>query len=254
MLTCHEDSKVKILVRQNPKSLFIDLATLLRLPNRATFPDVLRYTTGSRVIMTRRSGVMKRVVSVFVSGLAAMALTASFAMAEDLKIAFVDLQQVLGKSAKAKDHAQKLEQLIQAKQASLEKMRKELVELGEELQKTGGMLKEEKRLEMQNKIAVKKTEFELATKNAEEAVQKENGQLQQTFLRDVGKIITKVREQHKLALVIDSRAILSAEDPLNLTEEVAKLYDAEPSDGGKPKPGAAAPPKAPAAAQPKTPR
>ena len=47
------------------------------------------------------------------------------------------------------------------------------------------------------------------------------------FQRDLTKIIARIRAQKGLKLVFNQAALLSADDALDITDEVAKAYDAE---------------------------
>ena len=131
------------------------------------------------------------------------------------------------------------------------KKKNELVNLQEQLQKQGPMLKEETRNDKIKEIGVKEMELKLAQKAAETDLQNEFRAAQELMMRDINKIISEIRVQKKLSMVLNSMAILSADDAFDITDEVISLYDGAPSGkpaAEKPKPPAApAKPKAPAA-------
>ena len=65
-----------------------------------------------------------------------------------------------------------------------------------------------------------------------------NVKLRRVFRRDVSKIIGQLRGQKKLTLVVNADALLSADDALDITDDVVKLYDAEAGKAPAPKPAA----------------
>ena len=68
------------------------------------------------------------------------------------------------------------------------------------------------------------------------------------MMRDLVKIIGELRKQKNLSLILNSTsAILAADDSLDITDEVVKIYDA--SAGSKPAAADKAKPAAPPAAQ-----
>jgi outer membrane protein len=164
--------------------------------------------------------------------------------AQDMKVGFVDLQKFAEKSLKAQTMQKKLMDLMNTKRQALENKKRELTDLQEQLQKQGPMLKEDTRNQKIKEIGIKEMEFKLAEKEAQSALQNEERDAMQIFQRDLTKIISRIRTQKGLTLVFNQAALLSADDSLDLTEEVAKAYDASTSAEGAPAP---APKKAPGA-------
>lgn len=163
--------------------------------------------------------------------------------AQDLKVGFVDLQKFASLSAKAKAMQTKLMNLMNTKKQALENKKKELQDLQEQLQKQGPMLKEDTRNQKIKDIGIKEMELKLAEKEAQNSLQNEEREQMEVFQRDLIKVIAKIRAQKGLTMIFNQAALLSADDSLDITSEVAKAYDAEAAA-----PAAAPKPKAPAAA------
>jgi len=185
------------------------------------------------------------VATVFVCGLC---------QAENAKFAFVDFQKFAGLSQKAKDQQKKFGEMVETKRAALEKLKKELIDGQEQLTKQGPMLKEETRNEKLKQLGIKEMELKLSEKEAQNAVQNAQRDFQEIFRVEIGKVISAIRAEKHLTAIFDSAALLSADDSLDITAEVARRYDAESSKAAAPaaRPKAAAPaaapkPKAPAA-------
>jgi outer membrane protein len=189
---------------------------------------------------------MRKHLLAFVCAVSALVLVCVVTgQAQDLKVAFVDLQKFASKSVKAQTMQKKLMDLMNTKRTALENKKKELQELQEKLQKQGPMLKEDTRNQM-----IKEMEFKLAEKEAQNSLQNEEREMMEVFQRDLTKIIAQIRAQKGYTMVFNQAALLSADDALDITADVAKAYDAAaaaPAAAPKPKAPAAGPAPAPAA-------
>lgn len=191
---------------------------------------------------------MKRRILTAVCGTVVMLFAWSvYSQAQEFKIGFVDVMKLMEKSTKAKDQQQKLAHVVDKEKKDLEAKMKEMVDLKEQLEKQGPMLKEETRNDMIKKLGLKEMEYKLAEREAQNKVQNEQRDLSAIFQKDVRKIISQIRGEKKLTLIFDSQALLSADDALDLTDEVVKRYDATGASS-KPAPKPAA---TPAPAKPK---
>jgi len=199
---------------------------------------------------------MKRLVITFIAATCAAFLGFGNCAAENMSVGFVDFQTLLQKSKKAQETQKKLQLLVQKKSAELDARKKELLQLQDELQKQGPMLKEETRNEKIKIIGMKEMEYKLAEQEAKKSLQKEQRDVEEAFHRDITKIIGQIRQQKNLTMVFNAAALLSVDDKLNLTEEVVRVYDAAAPAPAAAPPAATAPPKAktPPAPAPRAPR
>ena len=137
----------------------------------------------------------------------------------------------------------------------MENKKKELTELQQQLEKQAPMLKPEMRDQKMKEIGIKEMELKMEEKNAQSDLQNEQREAQEIFRRDVSKIIGRLRGEKKLTLVVNADALLSADDSLDITEEVVKHYDAEagakPAAKPAPKPAPAKPAAGPTKPKPK---
>lgn len=171
---------------------------------------------------------MKRHVVTAISAVLAMALVGfGTCHAQALKIGFVDFAQFAAKSKKAQAQQKKFAQLVQSKRNKLEKMKQELIQMQEQLQKQGPMLKDDTRTARIKEIGIKEMELKLAEKEAENVLRNEQRDTQEVFQRDVIKLIAAIRKQKGLTMVINASALLSVDDSLNITDEVIRAYDAQ---------------------------
>ncbi len=173
-----------------------------------------------------------------------------YSQAQEFKIGFVDVMKLMDKSSNAREQQKKLAQIVDKEKKDLESKMKEFADLKEQLEKQGPMLKEETRNDMIKKLGLKEMEYKLAEREAQTKVQNEQRDLSAIFQKDIRKIISQLRTEKKLTLIFDSQALLSADDALDVTDEVVKLYDAG-SAAARPAPKPAATPAPAGPAKPK---
>lgn len=191
-----------------------------------------------------------------IAGLAAttaLFFSLGICQAQEIKIGFVDLMKFAQQSKRAQEHQQRFMKIVEKERATLENKKKELVELQDQLQKQGPMLKEETRNQKVKEFNIKKMELEMAEKDAQAKLQNEQREAQEVLRKDVSKIIGNVRGQRKLTLVLNADSLLSADDALDITEDVVRLYDAEAGKAPAAKPAAAPKPAATKPAGPTAP-
>ncbi|MBI5251673.1 MAG: OmpH family outer membrane protein [Desulfomonile tiedjei] len=189
--------------------------------------------------------------------LATVFVTTGISWGQEAKFGFVNLQVISRKSVKAQELQKKLVQAMESKRGALETKKKELMDLNDQLQKQGAMLKQETRDGKIKEIAGKEVEYKLAEQEAQNALQNQQREVEEVFIRDITKVISKIRAQKHLAAVLNSAALFSADDAMDITEEVIKAYDADSGDAGpapKAKPAGPAPSAGPGKPKPAPPK
>lgn len=165
--------------------------------------------------------------------------------AQQLRVGFVNIQKLLVMSKRSQAEQSRLKDLQEAKRKQLEKMKEELLRSQEDLQKQSPLLNEERRNAKIKQIGIREMELKLAVKQAESDLQNAQRESQEIFMRDVTKIIAKLRKEKQLALVFSSGALISADDAFDITDSVIKAYDAVAAAG--PRPAASRSPRRPSA-------
>jgi len=197
--------------------------------------------------------MMKKGLVVFLGIILAVAFAFSgIAVAQGIKFAYVNLQTFSEKSKKFQKQQAKLMELVAAKQAEFEKKKEQLVTLDQDLKKQGPMLKEETRNEKLKEIGLKEMELKLFEKQVQTIIQNEQRDLMELARKDMKEIISKIRKEKNLTFVFDSMVLLGADEALDITEDVVRLYDASAPAPAATKPAPAAKPAAPAAKQKST--
>jgi Skp family chaperone for outer membrane proteins len=172
----------------------------------------------------------------------------SVSSAQEMGFGFVNTQEFMVKSAKAQAQRKKLLDLYQKKKTSLERQAEELRGLRKDMRKQDQVLEKEERIEQIKRMAMKGTELRLSEQEAKNTVRNEDRDMTVTLQQDLLKIIHKVRQDKRIHLVFNSSALLSAEEGFDLTDEVARAYDADASADSKLDPKPAAPGARPSAA------
>ena len=197
----------------------------------------------------------KRALIVGLAVTTALFFSLGICQAQEIKVGFVDLMKFGQQSKKAQELQQRFMNIVEKERTTLENKKKELVDLQDQLQKQGPMLKEETRNQKVKEFNIKKMELEMGEKDAQAKLQNEQREAQEVLRKDVAKIVGVLRGQKKLTLVFNADALLSADDALDITDDLVRLYDAEGAKATAPKPAATKPagPTAPAgpAAKPK---
>jgi outer membrane protein len=195
----------------------------------------------------------KRHLVVLAAVMAAAFGLAGLAEAQATKIAFVNFQTFSQKSKRYTAERKKLGDLAQLKTNDLEKKKDELLNLQEELKRQGQMLNDDTRNAKIKEIGIKEMEFKLAEQQAKNLLQNEEREAMERLRGEMKKIIDAIRAEQKYTFIFDAVALLSADEALDITDQVVTAYDAShapakpaaaPAAGPKPaaKPAAPKPP------------
>jgi outer membrane protein len=164
--------------------------------------------------------------------LAACALLSSgsvLAQTPGSRIAYVDVQRVLARSAAGVAARDQLERDKASKQKEVEARRGEIDKLREELEKKGALLSQDARREKQDTLERKVRDLRrLADDFQKELERKEQGLLQQA-LQEIAGIIERIGKQKGYMMVLERRAagVLYGSPEVDITDEIIKAYDQE---------------------------
>ncbi len=146
--------------------------------------------------------------------------------AQGLKVGYVDLMKVFAKSDRAKAKQQKLEDFFKRTKAQMEAKKDELQRMADDLQKQGPLMSEPKQEARIKEIQLKEVELKLEAQKAERAWKVKQKEATDELRKEIIKIVTQIRKEKGLHLVLNSMSLLSADDALNITDEVIRRYDA----------------------------
>ena len=143
------------------------------------------------------------------------------------RIAFVDVQRVLARSAAGVAAREQLERDKAGMQKDMDAKRKELEALRDELEKKGPLMTPEARRDKQDQFERKRRDAARLADDLQKELQKKEGLLLQKVLHEISGIIEKVGKERSYLLIVERRgaAVLYGAPEADLTEEIIKAYD-----------------------------
>jgi outer membrane protein len=145
------------------------------------------------------------------------------------RIAYIDVQRVLARSAAGVAAREQLEREKAAMQKDVDGKRAEVEKLREEIEKKGALLSIEARREKQETYERKVRELRrLADDYRMELERKEQGLLQKVLV-DISGVVERVGKQKGFLLIVEKRgaAVLYGSPEADLTDEIIRAYDQE---------------------------
>jgi outer membrane protein len=139
------------------------------------------------------------------------------------RVAFVDVQRVLARSAAGVAAREQLEREKAAMQKEMDGKRQELEKLREEIEKKGPLMTADARRDKQDQFERKRRD---AARTADDF---------QKDLQDVSGVVERVGKQRGFHLVVERRGatVLYAAPEADLTDEIIRVYDQESGPKGK---------------------
>src|SRR3989442_3456701 len=156
------------------------------------------------------------------------------------RIAFIDVQRVLARSAAGVAAREQLEREKATMQKEMDNKRKELETLREELEKKGPLLTPEVRRDKQDLFERKRRDAARLADDFQKELERKESTLLAKVLQEVSGIIEKLGKERGYYLVVEKRGagVIYASAEADLTDEIIRAYDA----GAKPPAGGAAAP------------
>jgi outer membrane protein len=151
------------------------------------------------------------------------------------RVAYIDLQRVLARSAAGVAAREQLERDKAGMQKDIEVKRKELETLRDELEKKGPLMTADARRDKQDQFERKRRDAARLADDFQKELEKKESVLLQKVLQDVSGVIEKVGKERGYELIIERQraAVLYASPEADLTEEIIKAYDQQAVNKGK---------------------
>jgi outer membrane protein len=162
------------------------------------------------------------------------------ALAQELKIGYVDAQSVLDRSKPGQASKSLLEDYVKSRQQLIDSDEEELRQLEEDLKKQSGVLSIDAQKEKQETLQRKYLSYQKRAGELTKEVQDRRTEVLKDFNSKLVKAVQQVAEQGGYAMVLDKEeeggVVLFARGPLNLTDQVVKELDRQAaSDTSAPK-------------------
>ena len=151
------------------------------------------------------------------------------------RVAFIDVQRVLARSAAGVAAREQLERDKAAMQKEMDGKRKELESLRDELDKKGALMTAEARRDKQEAFERKRRDAARMADDFQKELERKEGQLLQKVLQEVSGIIEKLGKERGYYLIVEKRGagVIYASTEADLTDEIIRAYDREAGSKGK---------------------
>jgi len=151
------------------------------------------------------------------------------------RIAFIDVQRVLARSASGVAAREQLERDKATMQKEMDAKRVELEELRDELDKKGALLTADVRREKQEMFERKRRDAARLADDFQKELEKKESLLLQKVLQEVSGIIDRIGKERGYYLIVEKRGagVVFASNEADLTDEVIRAYDREAGSKGK---------------------
>ncbi len=174
------------------------------------------------------------------------------------KVAIIAVQQAILATKDGQKASQDLTAKFNPRKTDLEQKQAQLASLNEQLKKGGATMSDAAKEKMSKDIAALNTAVTRGGEDFDADLQQEEQKLMNDLGAKIMDVIIKYATQNGYAMVIDvsnqQTPVLWADQSINITEQIVKLYDqAHPGSAPAPAPATAKPGAAPPAATPKPP-
>lgn len=143
------------------------------------------------------------------------------------RIAFVDVNRVLARSAAGAQAREALERERAAMQKEFDGKAEEIKRLGEELEKKGPLMTPEVRRDKQEQFDRKRRDVQRLADDLARELEKKEGVLLQRVVLEIRGLVDKLGKERGYFMIVERQraGVLYGAAEADLTDEVIKLYD-----------------------------
>jgi outer membrane protein len=163
-------------------------------------------------------------ISVFIGTM--IILFSGVSQAADVKIGMIDTQKIMREAKAAKKARDVLMKDLEAKRAKYKAEEDEARKLEEELKKGGQSMAPAARQEKADKLEKEIKELGRLKSDLEEDFRKKDAELTRKLLKEIYDIVKEYRKKEKFTVILERRYVVTADDAIDITDKIIKLYDA----------------------------
>ncbi len=152
-------------------------------------------------------------------------MTASMALAKDLKIGYVDLSKVFDSYQKTKDY----DAVLQKEGDAFQKQRDDMISQIRELQGKQALMKDKEKEKLQADIDKQKTALIGFDKEKRTELAKKRDEKVREILLEIQKIVEDVAKKEGYTYILNDKVLVYGDPDANMTERVLKALN----DSGK---------------------
>jgi outer membrane protein len=159
--------------------------------------------------------------------LALALLFASSAVAQEIKLGYVDLQRALNDSESGKRAKDRFKKEVDRLQGDLQKQKSQLEGLKEQLDKKSLVMKDEERRNLEKDYQKRLRDFERSYKDSQGELQQQDNELTASLLRDLQKVIEDYGKARSYTMILErsSSSVLYGADNVDLTDDIIAEYN-----------------------------
>jgi outer membrane protein len=155
------------------------------------------------------------------------AFAADAAQTPSLKIAVVNVQQILQQSARVTDLSKKLEDQFKPRQQKLSDQQKSLQDEVDKLKKDSATMAQKERDGLQKKVESDRAALVKQVVSYQQDLNKEQNQIMQGLLGDLNGIVSGIAKKNSYNLVLDAQAVVYAPDSTDITKQVSDQFNSK---------------------------
>jgi outer membrane protein len=175
--------------------------------------------------LTKKIGILTSTLLLACGVSVCQAADAPAAPAAQIKVAVVNVQQILQQSPRVADLSKKLESQFKGRQTAINNEQKALQDSLDQFKKDSPTMSKSDRDAMQKKIEDNRAELVKKVVAYQQDLQKEQNKIMQGILGDLNGIVSTIAKSQQYALVLDSQAVIFATDGNDITKDVAKKFN-----------------------------
>lgn len=147
------------------------------------------------------------------------------ALAEDVKLGFVDLQRALNEVDEGASAKKALKKEFDEKQKTLDAKQNELKALKDELDSRGTMMKPEVKQEKLNDLQKRLLETQQLYFQLQQELSKREGEATAEIFKKMGVILQTMGEEQAFSMIVEKSAVVYAKPSLDVTNELIRRYN-----------------------------
>ncbi|MBI1946669.1 MAG: OmpH family outer membrane protein [Deltaproteobacteria bacterium] len=147
------------------------------------------------------------------------------ALAEDVKLGFVDLQRALNEVDEGASAKKALKKEFDEKQKTLDAKQNELKALKDELDSRGTMMKPEVKQEKLNDLQKRLLETQQLYFQLQQELSKREGEATAEIFKKMGVILQTMGEEQGFSMIVEKSAVVYAKPSLDVTNELIRRYN-----------------------------
>jgi outer membrane protein len=159
-----------------------------------------------------------------------------FAGASEYKLAFVDLQKALNLCKAGQEAKEKFAKKVEKAEESLAGKQEELKKLKEVLEKQGSLLNDAALKEKEKDYQAKLRDFKRLYDESQDELKAQDNEAVKEILSELVKITQSYGKEKGFTLVFEKSesALLFADESMEITDAIIKIYDGDYSKRSKP--------------------